>query len=64
MQRVGPEERGIYRVSQEAVKMEKMNKRCLGRGIIGLPGPFAIQPPAQQSVLQVTFPGAAAISHS
>lgn len=57
-----PEERGIYRFRQEAVKMEK-NKRCLGRGSTGLPGPFAIQAPAQQSALQMIFPGAAAISN-
>lgn len=60
---MGPEERGTYRISQEAVKMEKMTKRCLGRGNTHLPGPFAIQVPAQQSVLQMTFPGAVAISN-
>lgn len=60
---MGPEERGTYRISQEAVKTEKMTKRCLGRGNTGLPGPFTIQVPAEQSVLQMTFPGAVAISN-
>lgn len=39
VQRAGPEERGIYTVSQEAVKTEEMNRGVWGEGVLVCQGP-------------------------